>query len=153
MMMHPKIWMIVSVATIVASIAITIIIPPVWGIDFVGGSLFEIEGKAEDAQQIQTALADTFHIPATAQPTQEGTITIRTSLLDDATHKNVISHLKEQGLMTGEEVSFQAVGPTIGKELRSKSIYAVIIVLVILIFYLAYTFRSVSQFISPWKLG
>lgn len=152
-MMHPKIWMIVSVVTILVCVAITIIIPPVWGIDFVGGSLLEIEGKSDDAQRIQTALADTFNIPATAQPTQEGTITIRTSLLDDEIHKKVISHLKEQELMTGEEVSFQAVGPTIGKELRSKSISAIIIVLVILIIYLAYTFRTVSGFISPWKLG
>lgn len=152
-MMRPKIWMIVSILTIVTSLAITIIIPPVWGIDFVGGSLLEIEGKAEHAQEIQTVLADTFNISATAQPTQEGTITIRTPLLDDEMHKNVISHLKEQGLMTGEERSFEAVGPTIGKELRAKSISAVIIVLGILIVYLAYTFRAMSGFISPWKLG
>ncbi len=153
MMKNPKLWMIISAATIAISIAITILIPPVWGVDFVGGSLLEVEGNTDKAQEVQLKLSETFSISATAQSTQEGTLIIRTPLLDDATHKKVISYLQDQKYMTGQERSFESVGPTIGKELRTKSVYAVIIVLIILIVYLAYTFRTVSGFITPWKLG
>lgn len=153
MIKNPKLWMWISALTVIASIAITIIFPPVWGVDFVGGSLLEVEGNADKARQVQDSLTEKFSMPVTAQGTQDGTIIIRTPVLDDNAHKDVIAFLKEKELMTGNERSFESVGPTIGKELRTKSIYAVLIVLGILIVYLAHTFKTVGGFISPWKLG
>lgn len=153
MMKNPTLWMWISALTIVASIAIIIFVQPIWGIDFVGGSLIEFQGNPEDAVKVQEGISSTLNIPATAQGTLDDTIIIRTPVLDDAAHKSVITYLKEESLIKGEELSFESIGPTIGKELREKSIYAVVIVLVILIMYLAYTFRSVGGFISPWKFG
>lgn len=153
MMKNPKLWMIISAITIATSIAITILIPPVWGVDFVGGSLLEVEGATDKAQEAQSKISETLGISATVQGTQDNTLIIRTPVLDDPAHERVISLLKEQNFMTGQERSFESVGPTIGKELRTKSLYAVSLVLVILVAYLAYTFRTVSGFITPWKLG
>jgi preprotein translocase subunit SecF len=153
MMKNPALWMWISALTIVASIAIIIFVKPIWGIDFVGGSLIEIEANPQDAVRVQDGISQTLNIPATAQGTQDGTIVIRTPVLDDAGHKTIIEYLKKESLMKGEERSFESIGPTIGKELREKSIYAVVIVLVILIIYLAYTFRGVGGFIAPWKFG
>lgn len=153
MMKNPKLWMWVSALTIIASILIIIIIKPVWGIDFVGGSLMEVEGNPEDARKVQDGISQTLNIPATAQGTRDNTIIIRTPALDDAAHKNVLEYLRRQSLMKGEERSFESIGPTIGKELRSKSFYAITIVLVVMIIYLAYTFRNMGGFITPWKLG
>ncbi len=152
-MKQPKLWMAISAATIIASIAIIIAIPPKWGIDFVGGSLLEIETNPEHARAIQDHITQTFSLSATAQGTQDNTVTIRTPVLDDATHESIITSLKEANLMSGEELSFEAVGPTIGKELREKSFTAILLVLAILIVYLTYTFRAVQGFVSPWKLG
>ncbi len=143
----------ISALTIVASIAIIIFVKPIWGIDFVGGSLIEIEANPQDAIRVQDEISNKLNISATAQGTRENTIIIRTPVLDDAGHKTIIDYLKKESLMKGEERSFESIGPTIGKELREKSIYAVLIVLIILIIYLAYTFRGVGSFISPWKFG
>ncbi len=152
-MQNPKLWMSISVLTIAACIGIIVAFPPVWGIDFLGGSLMEIQADPEKAQQIQSRLGEQFNIPVAVQGTQDGTVTIRTTVLDDNTHEQILSFLKEQQLTSGEELSFESIGPTIGKELREKSIWAVLLVLVILIVYLAYTFRGISGFISPWKFG
>lgn len=153
MIKNPKLWMWISALTITVSIGITIIFPPVWGVDFIGGSLLEVEGNADKAREVQDSLTEKFSMPVTAQGTQDGTIIIRTPVLDDNAHKEVLTFLREKELMTGSERSFESVGPTIGKELRTKSIYAVLIVLGILIVYLAHTFKTVGGFISPWKLG
>lgn len=153
MMKNPKIWMWISALTIIASIVIIIGVKPIWGIDFVGGSLMEIEGNPQDAKKVQDGISQTLNITATAQGTRDNTIIIRTSALDDATHKSIISYLQKESLMKGQERSFESIGPTIGKELQRKSIYAILIVLVAMISYLAYTFRTMGGFIAPWKLG
>ncbi len=153
MMKNPKIWMIISALTMIASIAVIVIIKPIWGIDFVGGSLMEVEGNPNDAKKAQDGISKTLNIVATAQGTRDNTIIIRTPALDDTAHKDIISYLKKESIMTGQERSFESIGPTIGKELQRKSIYSIIVVLIIMIIYLSYTFRTMGGFIAPWKLG
>ncbi|MEK7499484.1 MAG: protein translocase subunit SecF [Patescibacteria group bacterium] len=153
MMKNPTLWLWISFLTIIASIAIIIFVKPLWGIDFLGGSLIEIEANPQDAPKVQEGIVKNLNISATALGTRDNSIIIRTPVLDDAGHKAIIDYLKKESLMKGEERSFESIGPTIGKELREKSIYAVVVVLIILIIYLAYTFRSMGGFISPWKFG
>lgn len=52
-----------------------------------------------------------------------------------------------------EELRFDSIGPTIGKELQQKAVYAIIIVLLAIIFYIAYAFRKVSHPVESWKYG
>ena len=52
-----------------------------------------------------------------------------------------------------EELKFDSVGPVIGKELKSKSLSAVIIVLFSIIIYIAIVFRKLSRTISGWAMG
>ena len=51
------------------------------------------------------------------------------------------------------EKRFDAIGPTIGQELKRKSIYAIIFVLVLIVLYIAWAFRKVSKPIASWKYG
>lgn len=52
-----------------------------------------------------------------------------------------------------EELRFDSIGPTIGKELQQKAIYAIIIVIIAIVFYIAYAFRKVSHPVESWKYG
>lgn len=52
-----------------------------------------------------------------------------------------------------EELRYDSVGPSIGKELQRKSIYAIFFVLVAIILYIAWSFRQVSKPVSSWKYG
>ncbi len=51
------------------------------------------------------------------------------------------------------ENRFEAIGPAIGQELKSKSIWAIIIVLIAIVAYIAWAFRKVSYPITSWKYG
>ncbi|MEI6221281.1 MAG: protein translocase subunit SecF [bacterium] len=52
-----------------------------------------------------------------------------------------------------EKVQLQSIGPTIGKELTQKTIWAVIIAALFIILYMAYAFRAVPAPASGWRFG
>lgn len=52
-----------------------------------------------------------------------------------------------------EELRYDSVGPTIGQELKRKSLLAIIIVLVAIVLYIAWAFRKVSKPVASWKYG
>ena len=59
----------------------------------------------------------------------------------------------EAALGLVEELRFDSVGPTIGEELKRKSITAIVIVLVAIVLYIAWVFRKVSKPVASWKYG
>ena len=68
---------------------------------------------------------------------------------DGEDQKSTIYNLQS----TIEELRFDSVGPSIGQELKRKSIAAIIIVLVAIVLYIAWAFRKVSKPIASWKYG
>jgi len=52
-----------------------------------------------------------------------------------------------------EELRYDAIGPTIGQELKNKSITAIVMVLIMIILYIAWAFRQVSKPVASWKYG
>jgi len=51
------------------------------------------------------------------------------------------------------EDSFESIGPTVGSELKQRSIYSILAVLAAIIIYIAWAFRKVSQPVASWKYG
>ena len=51
------------------------------------------------------------------------------------------------------EVRFNSIGPAIGSELKTKAFYAIILVVIAIIIYIAIAFRKVSYPVSSWKYG
>lgn len=52
-----------------------------------------------------------------------------------------------------EELRYESVGPSIGKELKRNAIYSIIIIVLAIIAYVAYAFRKVSRPVVSWKYG
>lgn len=52
-----------------------------------------------------------------------------------------------------EELRFESVGPSIGRQLRNNSITSLIIIALLIIVYIAWTFRKVSRPVASWKYG
>lgn len=152
MIKNPKIWLGISVATIVVSVVLIIAVRPVWGIDFVGGSLLEVRTGSEAVLPITQLLADQFSISATVQPTPEGTVLVRTPPLSEENHQAIVSALEEQNLAE-EELRFESIGPTIGEALRRRALIATAVASVAILLYMTYEFRTASGMVSPWKLG
>ena len=150
----PTLWLKISLGTIIVSIAIIIFIKPMWGIDFVGGSLLEIQGPQEGAVAAREILQQEFSISATTQATQDGSIIIRTQSLNQETYDAILPRLQEdEREFFGDVLRFETIGPTIGQELRQKTVIAVGVVIIAMIAYLAYTFRQTKGRIAPWKFG
>lgn len=145
-----------------------------WGlqasIDFVGGSLLEIEfnGERPAIEQINESISGVeFDGEVRVQTTDEKGVIFRYKNTDEQKHQEVIATLQSSfasEIVEGQEEPvinkdlilenrFESVGPAIGQELQQKAVYAIIIVLVAIVFYIAWAFRKVSYPVASWKYG
>jgi preprotein translocase subunit SecF len=51
------------------------------------------------------------------------------------------------------ELRYESVGPTIGNELKQKSVAAMFVVLLAIVAYISWAFRKVSKPVASWKYG
>lgn len=90
---------------------------------------------------------------------------LRFKHVPDATHQTIITRLQEQvkdtdpsaelgaGGANVNELRYESIGPSIGQELKKKSIWATILVMLAIMLFVAYAFRKVSYPVSSWKYG
>lgn len=151
----PKLWLYISLGTILVSLIIIFTIKPLWGIDFTGGSLLEVKTSSDQNSHIRQILRDEFSIAASTQATQDGSIIIRIPQIADDTKADILKKFKDEGIIKEDTdaLRFETIGPTIGKELRRKTAISVSLVVLVMIIYLAYTFRHTKKLIAPWKFG
>jgi preprotein translocase subunit SecF len=130
------------------------------GIDFTGGSLLEISYQNErpSTQQIEESLVDLELQTVKIQPSGDKEYIIRFEEIDETTHQGIIAKLGEIQLEGVEENQltenrFESIGPVIGNELKSKAVKSIIIVLLFIVFYIAYAFRKISKPVASWKYG
>jgi len=129
-----------------------------FGIDFTGGSLLEVEFKnyQPTISEIQNSLKDTGLHNLVIQPTENSTI-LRFQENSEEVHQNIVKNLetiiKDKKDASFKELQFDAVGPSIGKELKSKSFNATIICLIMIIVFISFAFSKVSKPVASWKYG
>lgn len=150
---HRKIWLLVAGTLIVASIVVISIWGLKFGIDFTGGSLLELSfvnrpATADLASDLASFGAENVSI----QSVGEDGMLLRFKSVDEARHQEILKHLGEK-FGEVEEKRFESIGPTIGKELRTKATYSILIVLICIILYIAWAFRKVSKPVASWKYG
>jgi preprotein translocase subunit SecF len=130
------------------------------GIDFTGGSILEVEYSQQrpSIEQVQDSLANLEINSLKLQPSGDSDYILRFEEIEESTHQNIISSLStiqiegiEENTLT--ELRFEAVGPIIGEELKTKAVQAIAIVLIFIVLYIAYAFRKVSKPVASWKYG
>lgn len=123
------------------------------GIDFTGGSLVEIEYRAERPAHdaMSDALSGAGVLNATVQPTEERGALIRMSNITEEEHQRVFAALSALGELS--EKRFDSIGPTIGGELRRKALWAIAFAVIMIILYISWAFRHVSRPMASWKYG
>ncbi|MFH0873327.1 MAG: protein translocase subunit SecF, partial [Candidatus Komeilibacteria bacterium] len=70
-----------------------------------------------------------------------------------AKHQETLKTLRAELKTDFTELRFESIGPVIGQELRTKSIWSIIAVLIAIILYIAFAFRKVSRPVASWKYG
>ena len=154
-----KIFLSLSGVLIAAAIAALATWGLNFGVDFSGGSLLEAEftNYQPTIAEIQDSLKEVNVNNLTIQPTEDSTFIIRFKDTGEETHQAVLARLDALAAAQ-EEASFKElrldlVGPSIGKELKSKSFNASLLVLIMIIIYISLAFRRVSKPIASWKYG
>lgn len=133
---------------VLASIVVMVMWGLPLGIDFTGGSVLEVSFDTRpDIAQVEQIVADVGIDEASVRPTGESGYLIRTPFLEENVREELTSKLG------GDIERFSSVGPTIGVELRRKALYAISFVVVLIVLYIAFAFRKVSQPVSSWKYG
>ena len=144
----------VSILLAASAVVVVLVFGLRLGVDFKGGSVLELEftnGRPE-IEAIQKSLSDFKDLSLT--PSGTNGLMIRTGELSEQNHQIVLSKFKTAFPSSGlEERKFDSVGPLIGNELKSKSITAIILVLLGVIIYIAIVFRRLSGVLPFWAMG
>lgn len=150
---HRKIWFALSAILV----GISLVSFATWGlkysVDFTGGSMESLSFEKKPSNQEINDIFKALNLEAPSIKTAENNIIVlRYQTVDEETHQKILAALKEK-LGNVEEKSFDSIGPVIGQELKSKSITAIILVIVGIAAYVAWAFRKVSKPVDSWKYG
>ena len=142
------VWYTISALLIVASLGAVGIFGLKFGIDFTGGSIMEVQFETLPTTQSVTEAFQSAGVEGiSVRQTGDSGYLIRTPFLDEATYQKV------RGVVGGTELRYDSVGPTIGTELATRAIYAIVLVLLAITLFIAFAFRKVSKPVSSWKYG
>jgi preprotein translocase subunit SecF len=125
-----------------------------FGIDFTGGSLLELEfdGKVPTHDELYSDLESyDFLAGYSLRSSGETGEILRTKEITDEQKNTIISGLQESYSVT--ESRFSSIGPTLGDELKTKAILAVVLALFFIVMFIAFAFRHVSKPVSSWSYG
>jgi len=150
---HRKAFLTFSSLVILVAIASLVVFGLRPGIDFTGGSIWQIKfsensvAKADLADFLKDGLLlDQVSI---TEPSTGGFL-IRSREMSELEHQDFLRRVGDNFGPT-DELRFGSIGATIGKELSNKAIWAFIINLLAISAYIAYAFRKVSYPVSSWK--
>lgn len=125
------------------------------GIDFKGGSILEVSYPEQrpELSVVDENITKAVEGQVLVQPTGDNGFIVRSEGSDEYVRQALLSALSLNGKVALKEERFNAIGPTIGAELRSKAWIAIATVVVAIILFIAYVFRQVSEPVSSWKYG
>lgn len=152
---YKKFFIALSVFFVAIALASLFIFGLPLGIDFRGGS--ELQFTYTDArpniEQIKTELTTASFPDITVQPMGTNGVLLKSPTITETERAVIVSTLTHNGERPGVEESFTTIGPSVGRELKHKSIVSVVLVLIAIILFVAYAFRKVSKPVSSWKYG
>jgi preprotein translocase subunit SecF len=152
---HKNIFLGLSLLFVVISLVSIFTFGLTPGIDFVGGTLVEVSytetlpDEATLASRLNELNLGAFSIRET------GTDGVILRIPESAQFEKtaLLNALSLDGQHSLIEERSTTIGPTIGKELQEKSYWAIGAILLIIILFVAFAFRKVSEPVSSWHYG
>ena len=114
-------------------------------IDFTGGTLLEITSAKIDKAELEK-------YATLVQKSSDNTYVLRTHEMDNSQKEKLLAELKSK-YDDVVETRFETVGPVVGKELTQKAFMAMGVASLMIIAYIAWSFRHVPKPYSSWKFG
>jgi len=130
-----------------------------FGIDFTGGAITEVAYPEQvvELDMVKESLDQLDLGNYTIQKAGDEGVILRTRDLTESERLSVINSLSQNGTIKIEEKRFNSIGPVIGEELKNKAGWAILMVIIAIILFVAFSFRKVSELgkesVSSWKYG
>lgn len=140
-------WFVLSVVLLVPGLIFLLMGGLKYGIDFTGGSMLELAFKRPPKiselrthlQQIDREIFSDVQISDMKDPSGRVITSLRSKAMDNKKQVEVFKALKNK-YGEFEQLRVEVVGPTIGSELKSKAIWATLIVMGMIVLYLTFRF-------------
>ena len=149
-----NLWLSISIGMLIVGLGALGLWQLKLGIDFTGGSLLEVEyTHTHPSIDVLKKHLDVIHLTdGDVKTVGERGVIFRLKTIDEDTHQKLITELKKDDKKLAERI-FESIGPVIGKELKTKSLLAIAVALLMILVYIAYVFRKVSHPVASWKYG
>jgi preprotein translocase subunit SecF len=137
------------------SILALVFMPPRLSIEFTGGSLVEVSYTNErPARDVLTERVQALGFgEASVRESGEKGVTVRTHALTPEEHTALLAALSSDGATPLVEERFNSIGPSMGRELATKALWAISVVTLAIVLYIAFVFRKVSKPVPAWGYG
>lgn len=149
---HKKIFFLIAIILVGGSLITLIARGFNLGVDFTGGSVLDVSYANRPTVDTLDAVVKPIAPDAEIQYSGSNDVMIRTSPINEATKAQILAAIAINGT-TPVEKSFNTIGPSVGRELRSQAILSIIIVSLAIILFIAFAFRKVAKPISSWTYG
>ncbi len=125
------------------------------GTDFTGGTLVEVSyaDARPDASALSASLDGTGLKGYSLREAGTDGYILRAGALSNEMRGNLAKTFSVGGEYQAAVEQLTEVGPTVGLELRNKALVALSLVLLCILFFIAFAFRKVSAPVSSWVYG
>jgi preprotein translocase subunit SecF len=125
-----------------------------FGIDFTGGTLMEVKfaDSVPSNQDLNDKLKDLALKSLTVQKSQNNAVFLRYASEDDKVNEEVWNKISAD-YPGSTQLRVNYTNSTVSKELKTKSLWALIFAAIGIMAYIAWAFRKVSRPVASWKYG
>jgi preprotein translocase subunit SecF len=125
------------------------------GIDFTSGSLWQLKIPGTNITEVQDFFKSDVKVDLSSisydEVSQSYSLTFKE--ITDSERQSYFGILKNKFGNGLEDLDFWSISPSVSTELKNQSAAAIVMVVLLISFYVAFAFRKVSRPISSWKYG
>jgi preprotein translocase subunit SecF len=152
---YKKYYFIFSALLIAGSIFCLVYFGLNLGIDFAGGSVLRVEYKENrpSLEEISSKLSQVGLTHFSFRMVGEKGMMIKTKDIDEETRAKLVGVFVNDPNVDKEKLSFEKIGAVVGRETKRKAIWAAVLSILAIVFYIAFAFRKVSRPIHSFEYG
>jgi preprotein translocase subunit SecF len=131
-----------------------------FSIDFTGGSSvqFQYANGRPDIATVESQINSLQFTPSikgsySLIPSGAESYTLNLRTITDAERSLLTGALSTNASNTPTISQFSSIGPVLGQQAASKSVMAIILVIICIVLFITFAFRKVSEPVSSWKYG
>ena len=163
---YARLWLSIGLVFVIVSLMSLAIFGLSFGADFVGGSVLEFrianaDPSSQELKEVLIADEETDLVPRSVTRTGDSTYRAEFApFATDAESEEVLEVVRTaydteeiSKADVVEELSSATVSPTVGQELRNRSLVAIVVVLFGIIAFITYVFRGISHPVPSFYYG